>query len=268
MKVRVSPREKQYVFDALDQHEIDYMKGEFTCWYCEDCDKIYKIKPQEECPECDGKIKSISIGDFLGEKFNYCIERKKGIDLLNSLKEERVYLQLQAMYEFFGSNCALVLEGSFEDIIKEDRKRARGKARKMRQKNMYKEATIYLKRVEASYKQLLSIPATCMQLGISFIQVDNIDMLIDMLKYLDYKCGTNPKIRGKRKKVSDLLPAFVKQLMTTDGIGDKLALAIFSVVQSQKTFIHYLKRFPEKILAVKGLGKKKLENLQKDWNIE
>jgi len=283
MKILVSPLEKDYVFKELDQSGIDYEKKEFTIYYCEDCRKLFTEKV-EKCADfveisydkngvknklikgCGGTdIKSMSLGDIVGSKLNYCIERKKGTDLLHSCENDRIYFQLQAMKEVFKGNAALVFEGSFNAVMKKERNRVRILAKQLRQKNRHSQAAMILRNCEARIKQMLSMPAHCLSLGISFIQVDDLLTLIKMLRYFDYKCGEAPKIRVKKAKLSDLMAPLVKKLVTTEGIGPKLAARIFRVVQKPEQFIRILRHDPDRLLAVDKLGPKKLQSLKADW---
>jgi len=255
MKVFVSPLEKDYVFEAMDKVGIDYEKKEFTIYYCDECNKIFREKPEK----CCGDLKSMSIGDIIGEKLNYIIERKKGSDLLHSLKDDRIYLQLQSMKEIFSGNVALVFEGSFEKVAKKERERVK---QTIKEKSQARKA---FAACEARIAQMYSIPAHCLSLGISFIQVDDIFTLLKMLKYFDYKCGEAPKIREKKEDISKLMPSLIKKLMTTPGIGSKLASAIFNFAKTPNEFLELLKTNYKKILSIDGLGKKKLQNIMEDW---
>lgn len=215
MFVKVSPLEKPYVFEALDKAEIDYIKKEHTVWYCLLCGKTHTEKPKK-CSECDDLgIKSESLGDIVGGNNNYIIERKMKGDLLSSLTNDRIYNQLRMMAEIYGSCSALVFEGRFDDVIEEQkllRKQFKTQGDKKR-----------IKGVNYRIAQLYSIPATCCQYGVSFIQVKDLEELIKMLKYFDYKCGEVPKIRRNRKRIHAALPNIVKQLLTVDGLGMKYA---------------------------------------------
>jgi len=280
MKILVSPLEKDYVFKELDQSGVNYVKKEFTIWYCNECRKIflekvekcYSERPATGNPNfiftygCGGiDIKSMSLCDIVGSKLNFGLERKRGSDLLHSLAEERIYFQLQGMKEVFKENAALLFEGSFDKVAAEERKRVRILAAQLRKKGQHARAKKILTNCESRIKQMLSLPAHCMALGISFIQLDNLQTLIKMLRYFDYKCGETPKIREKKTKLSALMPPLIKKLITTEGIGEKLAARIFRIVQKPESFIFMLKRQPERLLAVEGLGAGKLKNLKDDW---
>ena len=257
-KLRVSPLEKQYVFDTLDNYGIGYVKEEFYIYYCILCGKTYKKKPNActgiGCDNTD--IDKVQVGDFVGWYYNYIIERKKGKDLLNSLHDNRLYIQLRNMAEFFHSNCALVFEGRFEDVISNEMDRikllrfrgAGGKA---------------VGGATARLKQLMSIPATCCQYGISFIQVKDLDQLIKMMKYFDYKCGTLPKLRHKRSPIAKDLPKFVRLLMGIEGIDIKYAARIYEHYTDAENLIPALRNGDVHKL-IKGIGVKR-EELIKKW---
>lgn len=264
MKILVSPLEKKYVFEELDKYNVSYEKKEFTIYYCTVCDLIYKENPRVcECGSLD--IDSTSLCDIVGSKLNYGLERKKGSDLIHSLNDDRIYFQLQAMKEIFKGNAGLVFEGSFQKVASKERARARKLAKEWKQKGNYGMSKKIISSCEARIKQMLSIPAHCLSLGIAFIQVDDLKTLIDMLKYFDYKCGDAPKIREKRKNLSELMPSFVKQLCVTPTIGEKLATRIYKIVQKPEDFIFMLRRQPERIMSVNGLGQGKLKKLKDDW---
>jgi len=260
-RIRVSPLEKEYVFEELDQYGIGYVKEEVYIYYCTVCDKTYRAK-QDKCSEedCDNtEIAKVQIGDIIGWNYNYVIERKKESDLLSSLSKNRLYHQLRNMKEFVGTNCALVFEGRFEDVIRKEKARikkliAKGFPRKV------------IMGANARLKQLMSIPATCCQYGVSFIQVKDLHQLLDMLKYFDYKCGEDPQIKPKRISIAKDLPKFLRLLMGIDGVGLKYAGRIYEQYKNTPQLTHALVT-GELHNRVKGIGVKREELIRKWFGV-
>lgn len=277
MKIFVSPLEKEYFFEELDQFGIDYVKKETTVWICNDCGMIYKEKT-EQCTGfvevsydkekgvknilhngCKGTdFEVMHLADIVGENMNYAIERKNGSDLIHSLENNKIYIQLQNLKEIFSGNVALVFEGNFEEVANKERERVKKEFFKTKDKKLFSNC-------EARISQMYSIPAHCLSLGVAFIQVKDTLELLKMLKYFDYKCGQPPKIRDKRESLSKMLPSVVKKLMTIDGIGDKIATGIFKYAQTPAEVTDILRTNPKSLLKVDKLGPKKLENILKDW---
>ena len=166
-------------------------------WFCEDCDKIYEEK-QETC-ECGSKnVFFEKVGDIRGPNWEYAIEVKIGEDLYNSL-DDRVYAQLEGLSGFLKGKIALVFVGDLFQLARDNPDRA---------------------------GQLLSIPATCMQYGVSWINVKNIIELVKLLKYFADKAGKAPKLRIKRTYSTDLMPKRMIVLLSIKGIGEKIALEL------------------------------------------
>ncbi len=258
LKIRVSPLEKPYVFDELDQMGVDYIKEEFYIYCCLICGRLYKDK-SKQCECGSEEIISEQCGDIIGWNYNYIIERKKGKDLIASLSDDRLYTQLRIMSEYFDGCCALVFEGRFEDVVEEERKRLAIQV---------KQGKLSERQMNGRFAQLMSIPATCVQYGVSFIQVKDLRQLVKMLKYFDYKCGTEPKIRLKRHKLHKLIPDYIKRLTVTDGISLELALRINEQFPDEESLKQGLRS--GSILAekkVKGIAKGKYELLRKSWNV-
>jgi len=199
--------EKPYVFEAFDLMGVDYIKKEIRFSVCEGCRKIYIYGEEpEEC--CEGEpYTSYRVADIVNDKYSIAIERKKGQDLVNSLYENRLYDQLTRLKEFFSGNVALVFEGDIEDLILDPNN-------------------------EKIIGQIMSIPATCMQYGVSFIQVNDVTTLIRMLKYFDYKCGTEPKLRLRYEGINERLPEFIRLLCAIKGINIGLAKNIYKEYKS------------------------------------
>jgi ERCC4-type nuclease len=181
--------EKPYVFESFDLMKEDYIKKYIKFAVCEGCKKIYlpEDAPSPVC--CEGEpYTSYRVADIVGANYNWAIERKRGQNLVTSLNGNELYGQLEKLKAFFGSNWALVLEGTLEELFLDpDNKSRRG--------------------------QILSIPATVMQYGGSFIQVNHITTLIRMLKYFDQKCGKEPKIRLTYHAIDENLPKFQRLLI-------------------------------------------------------
>lgn len=184
----VDSGEKQYVFDAFDLMRVDYRKVEIRFAVCTGCRKIYKFHEKPEIC-CEGEeYESYRVADIVGENYNFAIERKQGQDLASSLHNDRLYTQLALLRDFFGSCSALVFEGSFEKLILDPNNKSR-------------------------VGQIMSIPATCAQYGVSFIQVNDITTLIRMLKYFNEKCGKEPKIRTSYHPMDENLPFLTRLLV-------------------------------------------------------
>lgn len=239
MSYIVDAGEKDYVFESFDLMRENYIKKYIRFYVCEGCKKIYK---PEEAPNpvcCEGEpYTSYRVADIVGANYNWAIERKRGQNLANSLFGNEIYDQMRKLKEFFGSNWALVFEGSFEELILDpDNRSRRG--------------------------QILSIPATVMQYGGSFIQVNDITTLIRMLKYFDQKCGKEPKIRLTYHSVDEALPNFIKLLIGgVRGINIKLAENIYS---QYKTALDISLDLAEgKLRKIKGIGKERERDLR-EW---
>ena len=176
--------------------------------------------------------------DILGANYNWAIERKMGQNLASSLYQNELYDQLEKLRAFFGSNWALVFEGSFEELILDPDNSSR-------------------------VGQILSIPATVMQYGGTFIQVNHITTLIRMLKYFDQKCGKEPKIRLTYRSIDEDLPKFVRLLIGgVKGINRTLAKNIYS--QYSNAFSFSLDLNEGSLKKIPKIGPKWQEKL-KDW---
>ena len=178
MNYLVDVGEKPYVFDAFDLMKVDYVRTNIVFSVCEGCKKIYIYGEEpQEC--CEGEpYTTYRVADIVGANYNWAIERKRGQNLASSLYQNELYYQLEKLRAFFGSNWALVFEGSFEQLILDPDNQSR-------------------------IGQILSIPATVMQYGGSFIQVNDVTTLIRMLKYFDEKCGKEPKLRLRYHSVEE-----------------------------------------------------------------
>jgi len=238
MSYIVDAGEKPYVFEAFDLMKEDYIKKHIKFSVCEGCKKIYIYGEEpEEC--CEGEpYTSYRVADIVGANYNWAIERKQGQNLASSLYENELYDQLEKLKAFFGSNWALVFEGSFEDLILDPDNSSR-------------------------IGQILSIPATVMQYGGSFIQVNDITTLIRMLKYFDQKCGKEPKIRLTYHSIDENLPKFVRLLIGgVKGINRTLANNIYS--QYSNSFSFSLDLNEDSLKKIPKIGKVWKEKL-KDW---
>lgn len=166
-------------------------------WFCNDCDLIYKEKP-EVC-DCGSKdVEFEKVADIRGPNWEYAIEVKIGDDLYSSL-DDRVYTQLEGLSGFLKGKIALVFIGDLEELALEHPDRA---------------------------GQIRSIPATCMQYGVSWINVKSIIDLVKLLKHFAAKAGKAPKLRIKRLRLTDLMPKRMIVLIGIKGIGEKIALEL------------------------------------------
>jgi len=166
-------------------------------WYCEACDKIYENKP-EMCECGSNKLLFEKVGDIRGPNWEYAIEVKIGEDLYSSL-DDRVYTQLEGLSGFLKEKIALVFVGDLFQLARDHPDRA---------------------------GQLLSIPATCMQYRVSWINVRNVIELVKLLKYFADKAGKAPKLRIKRGYSTELMPKRMIVLLGIKGIGEKIALEL------------------------------------------
>jgi len=229
MSYIVDSGEKAYVFEAFDLMRVDYVKKQIRFSVCEGCKKIYITGEEpEEC--CEGEpYTQYRVADIIGANYNWAIERKLGQNLVSSLRDNELYDQLERLKSFFGSNWALVFEGSFEALILDPDNSSR-------------------------IGQILSIPATVMQYGGTFIQVNDVTTLIRMLKYFDQKCGNEPKVRLRYHSVDELLPKFVRLLIGgIKGINIVKANNVYSVYTNARDFSRDLAR--GKLKKIPKVGK-------------
>jgi len=225
-------------FEALDLMGKNYVKSNNILWFCEICDHIYKEKP-EVCECGSNKIAWEKVGDIRGENWEYAIEIKIGEDLYSSL-EHRIYKQMEGLAGFFKGNVAIIFVGDLFKLANNHTDRA---------------------------GQILSIPATCMQYGISFINIRDITELIKLLKYFDYKSKTPPKLRLKRIYLTDLMPKRSILFSAMKGAGPKLVLKLAQRYRSPLEFALDLKTRDSKEIAkdFEGVGIKTVEKWKEWW---
>jgi len=183
--------------EVFDKMSINYKQVNNILFFCEDCNKIYKEKP-ESCECGSTNLISEKVADIRGPNWEYAIEIKIGEDLYSSL-DDRVYAQLDGLSGFMKGCIALVFVGDLFQLALDHPERS---------------------------GQLLSIPATCMQYGVSWINVKNIIELTKLLKYFASKAGKMPKIRTKRRLISDIMPKRMIVLLGIKGVGEKIALEL------------------------------------------
>jgi ERCC4-type nuclease len=231
----IDSAEKPYVFEAFDLMGISYMKKDIRLWVCKECDKV-SINPFE----CCGEVESEKVADIVGDNWNYAIERKKEGDLVSSL-DGRLYEQLEKLSTYFKGCVALVFEGDLEELCNNENYASRA-------------------------GQIRSIPATCMQYGVSFIQVKDITALCKLIKYFEYKCGTEPKVRSKRHRINKALPKTLRLYKSIEGVGPKLGMEIYSHYKYPIEFAIALMNGTD--VKIKGLGPKGRENIKEWFGIE
>jgi len=238
MSYFVDKGEKDYVFEAFDLMRVDYIKKDIRFSVCDECSNIY-IYGEEPEVCCEGaSYTTHRVADIVGSNYNFAVERKRGQNLASSLYENELYDQLEKLRGFFGHNWALVFEGSFEELILDENNASR-------------------------IGQILSIPATVMQYGGSFLQVNDITSLIRMLKYFDQKCGKEPKLRLRYHSVDENLPKFVRLLVGgVKGINVGLANNIHS--QYACAFDLALDLADDNLRKIPKIGKVWQEKL-KEW---
>jgi len=189
--------------DVLNKMEKNFKIVNNILWFCEGCNKIYEENPK--LCECGSRrILSEKVGDIRGPNWEYAIEIKIGEDLYSSL-DGRVYKQLDGLSGFLKGKIALVFVGNLFQLARDHPDRA---------------------------GQLLSIPATCMQYGVSWINVKNIIELVKLLKYFAQKAGKAPKLRIERTLAMDLMPKRMIVLLGIKGIGENRALELCKVYDS------------------------------------
>jgi ERCC4-type nuclease len=214
---------------------LSYTKKDIRLWYCTECKKV-SVNPFE----CCGDVNSEKVADIVGDNWNYAIERKKGGDLVSSL-DGRLYEQLEKLASYFHGNVALILEGDIETLCIDERFSSRA-------------------------GQIRSVPATCMQYGVSFIQIKDITALCRMIKYFEYKCGTEPKLRNKRERVNKLLPSPLRLYNAIEGVGPKMALELYTIYKRPcELGVALMNNILPKI---KGLGPKGIKNLKEWFGVE
>ena len=183
--------------DVLNKMNKNFKIVNNILWFCDNCNKIYKEKP--EICECGSKnVEFEKVADIRGPNWEYAIEIKIGEDLYSSL-DYRIYKQLEDLSGFLKGNIALVFVGDLFQLARDHPERA---------------------------GQILSIPATCMQYGVSWINVRKILELVKLLKYFAQKAGKLPKLRLKRKRISDLMPKRMILLLGIKYVGEKMALEL------------------------------------------
>ena len=203
-------------------------------WFCEECDKIYLEKP--EICECGSKeLLFEKVGDIRGPNWEYAIEIKIGDDLYSSL-DDRVYAQLEGLSGFLKGKVALVFVGNLQQLARDHPDRA---------------------------GQLLSIPATCMQYGVSWINVRKILDLVKMLKYFADKAGKAPKLRIKRRYSTDSMPRRMVVLLGIKGIGENRALELCKVYDSIYRLCLALHRGELQPGMIKYIGEVTIERLKR-----
>jgi len=227
----IDSAEKPYVFEAFDLMGLSYMKKDIRLWHCIECKKI-----SLKAFECCGDVESEKVADIVGTNWNYAIERKKGSDLVSSL-DGRLYEQLEKLASYFKGNVALVFEGDIETLCRDERFASRA-------------------------GQIRSIPATCMQYGVSFIQIKDITALCKMIKYFEYKCGTEPKLRLRRGRVNKLLPKPLRLYNSIEGVGPKMGLELYT--RFHQPWELGLALANGTLPKIKGLGPKGIKNLM-EW---
>lgn len=210
--VLVDSNEGEEVTKILDLLMMDYTVAELKFAVCESCDKIYVYgsQPEECCKDAGYEI--VKAGDIIGSTYNYAIEIKRGLDLLNSLNDNHIYDQLERLTSIFKNNVILCFIGRFEDLFADEHGSKR-------------------------IPQLLSLPATCAQYGVSFIQLSNMHTLARMLKYFDQKCGREPKVRTTYRRRKEGVSHCVHVLQSIPGIGEELAKNVYELHPTIKDVI-------------------------------
>ncbi len=219
--------------EVLNKMGINFRITNNILWFCDGCNKIFEEKPK--ICECGStKISFEKVADIRGPNWEYAIEIKIGEDLYLSL-DDRVYAQLEGLSGFLKGKIALVFVGDLFQLARDHPDRA---------------------------GQILSIPATCMQYGVSWINTKNLIELVRLLKYFAQKAGKAPKLRMKRTHSTDLMPKRMILLNSIKGVGEKMALELsknyFSILDL------CLSLDADGMKKIKGLGHVGIQRL-KDW---
>lgn len=221
--------------DVLNKMGINFILVNNILWFCNDCDKIFLEKP-DVC-ECGSKdVEFEKVADIRGPNWEYAIEIKIGEDLYLSL-DDRLYTQLEGLSGFLKGKIAFVFIGDLEKLALEHPDRA---------------------------GQIRSIPATCMQYGVSWINTKSIIEFVKLLKYFAQKAGKSPKLRMKRTRSSDLMPKRMIILTGIKGVGEKMALDLSKNYSSILDLCLDLDM--GRMTRIKGLGPIGMKRL-KDWLI-
>lgn len=226
--------EKEYVFQTFDMMGIDYIKKEIKFWVCTSCGFVTPYEKENSAFVCCSEQNWVTVkaGDITNTEYSFLIERKRGQDLASSLDQNHIYHQLERLQGLFGNNVAIVFEGTLEKLILDpDNSKRVG--------------------------QILSLPATCMQYGVSFIQVSNLAMFIKMLKYFDQKCGKEPKYRVEYNRLFERIPKFEKLLMGIKGCGEVMAKNVHDVYPNAVEFGLDLREGTVK--KIKNVGSKRIK---------
>ena len=221
--------------DVLTKMNKNFKRVNNILFFCEDCNEIYKKKP-EICECGSDNIISDKVADIRGPNWEYGIEVKIGDDLLSSL-DGRVYKQLEDLSGYLKGNVALVFVGDLFKLALDNPERA---------------------------GQLLSIPATCMQYGVSWINVKNVIQLVKLLKYFASKAGKTPKLRLKKRHTTDLMPKRMVVLLGIKGVGQKMALELskrYRSIFSLGLALHHDEIKPGMIPKLGAVGIRRL----KEW---
>lgn len=225
--------EKSFPTEVLDDERIAYKIEEIRIWHCpdEECDRIY-TKPGT-C-DCGEELEYFRVGDITNERRSFVIERKNYQDFYGSVANGTIYKQLDKLSSAFKENASLLFEGNLTKLINENPDRK---------------------------AQLLSIPATCNQYGVNFLQTQNPHSTAKMLKFFDYKSGKKPKVRHCIHRWHKAKPALVNILMGIKGIGEVTATDIYNRYKNVFKLSIILKTDPNDVLKIKGIGKATLKLL-------
>lgn len=233
---------EHHIFDTLDLMGVSYETEEIKLYFCKECEEIYREKV-EKCSDCGStdieheRVADIIIVNENGE-WICAIEAKRGEDLYSSL-DDRIYSQMERLAKYMKGNVAVFFEGDLEEIASNHPERA---------------------------GQIRSIPATCMQYGVSFINTKHTSETIKQLKYFLDKSGQPPKMRTKRFHYYDLIAKNQLMFMAIKGVGLKLSVELAKKYKSITDYGIDIRTRGAKAVAkdIPGLGEKGVKN-HSEW---
>lgn len=195
--------------------------------------RLFKILQKENI---EFKIEQLLVGDVIDEEKGICFERKEVGDLVNSISNNRIHVQLANMQKNFENNY-LIIHGSFKELF----------------------FNPHFKKFTVSHK-LGILSSISVRYKVKLIQVDNLNQFVGvMLKIIEKTDdGKNMSIpiRLEKKSSKDILTGILYQI---PGLGIKRA---GEISEKYKTLRLLQQRLEEKRFDVKGVGKKTIKAME------